>query len=52
MWIPEGIVTTGNWWVVTKHLEEVFDKVQLLLEEILVIDDETKRNERLVRVGS
>ena len=33
-------------------LEEIFDEVQLLLEEVLAIDDGTKRNERLVRVGS
>ena len=35
-----------------KKLEEISEEVQLLLEEMLVIDYRTKRNEPLVRVGS
>ena len=38
--------------LVPKTLEEIFDEVQLLLEEMLAIDDVTKRNERIMRVGS
>ena len=35
-----------------KKIEDIFDAMQILLEEMSAINDETHRNERLVRGGS